>query len=118
MKRLTKKLQNNLNEQNKFGLKAASELGQRIIDRALWCEETGRKLPFLIAKFETLKYKVQLHYLGKLGEHLEFTLVDLHCPYVGGAHGYPKLFLGDTEAFSMELVRELEYIDSIHSPRA
>lgn len=118
MKRLTKEeVQNFLNEQKEYGLKAASELGQRIIDRAIWCEEKGRELPFLIAKFETLKYKVQLYYLGRLGENMEFTLVDLHS-LEGGAHGYPKLFFGDKNAFTMELVRELGYIDSLHTPRA
>lgn len=103
-------------EQKGLGLLAAEELGQKIIDRAQWCEDTGRKLPFLIAKFKTLKYDVQLHFVGRLGDNMEFTLVDLHSPE-GGAHGYPKLFFGDTGAFCMEIIRELSYIDSLHSKR-
>ena len=106
------------NNQKKSGLAASAELGQRIIDRAKWCEETGRELPFLIADIETLRCHVQLTYVGTFGDTMSFSLVDLYDPYGRGTHGYPKVFFGDTSAFFMDIVRELEYIYGLHDHNA
>ena len=101
------------NEQVNWGLNGATELGQCIIDRAKWCEETGREHPFLIAEIKTHSYHIQLTYTGLLGDLMSFSLVDLYSPE-GGSHGYPKLFFGDTRAFFMEIIRELNYITELH----
>lgn len=101
--------------QKEAGLSAATELGQRIIDRALWCEECKTELPFLIADFKTIRCHVQLVYKGKIGgDSMTFALVDLHDPDYG-VHGYLKEYFGDTGAFFMELIRELSYIYSLHT---
>ncbi len=103
-----------LNNQKENGLNAAAILGQSIIDRAEWCEETGRRRPFLIADIKTLLFHVQLTYVGRFGDLMSFSLVDLYSPE-GGTHGYPKTYFGDTEAFFLEIIRELNYIAEIHS---
>ena len=100
-------------EQKESGLKAAVELGQRIIDRAEWCRKTEKKLPFLVADFKTLGLHVRLLYKGMLGEEMTFSLVDMQDPDYG-VHGYIKAYLGDTGAFVMELIREMAYIYSLH----
>ena len=107
-----------LNNQNEQQLVFAAELGQSIIDRAEWWEETGEKRPFLIADIKTLLYHVQLNYIGRCGDYMTFSLVDLCDPYSGGTHGYPKVYNGNTGAFFMEIVRELEYIRSVHHDNA
>ena len=99
--------------QKEEGLSAAAELGQRIIDRAKWCKETERELPFLIADFKTLGLHVKLVYKGEVGDVMTFSLIDMHDPY-SGVHGYLKTYLGDTGAFVMELIREMAWIYSLH----
>ena len=101
--------------QKEGGLEAVVELGQRIIDRAKWCEETEAKLPFLIADFESLRFHVKLVYKGVFDNTMTFVLLDMLDPYYG-VHGYIKEYYGDTEAFFMELIREMAYIYSLHFP--
>jgi len=102
------------NNQNEYVFDAATKLGERIIDRAKWCEQTGKKLPFPIVDIDTLTYHAQLLYLGMDDDSMKFSLVDLHDPDVCGRHCYPKYYLGDTRAFFNEIVRELEWIYCIH----
>lgn len=100
-------------KQKEYGLIAAEELGQRIIYRAKHFEEAGGEFPFLIAEINTLREKVQLQYIGRLGDSMTFSLVDIHSPE-GGCHGYPHTYLGDAGAFFMALVSEMRWIDSLH----
>jgi len=104
---------NRFHNQKKDGLATAAKLGQRIIDRAIWCEKTKTELPFLIADFRTLRFHVKLIYKGMLGDIMTFALVDMHDPEYG-VHDYLKLYLGDTGAFFLELVREMGYIYCLH----
>lgn len=106
-------LDKRLSKQANWALGGAAELGQCIIDRAKWCDKNGLRYPFLIADIKTLRYHIQLTYTGLLGDIMSFSLVDLDSPE-GGSHGYPKLFFGDTRAFFMEIIRELNYITELH----
>ena len=102
-----------LNNQKEYGFAVSAILGQSIIERAKECEKKEGELPYLIADIKTLRYHVQLTYTGLLGDLPSFSLVDLNSPE-GGSHGYPKVFFGDTVAFVMEIIRELNYITVLH----
>ena len=102
---------------NKYGRLAAAELGQKIVDRARRAKLERNNVPFLIWELKTIRYTIQLNYIGGFaGDTMDFSLVDIHSPY-GGSHGYPILYMGDAEAFGMDIIRELNYIDSLHWER-
>ena len=99
--------------QKKCGRLAAAELGQKIVDRAQTLAIDCGNVPYKLWEFKTLRYTAQLNFIGLLGEYLNFSLVDTHSPE-GGSHGYPILYMGDAEALGMDIIRELNYIDSLH----
>lgn len=114
MKTMTKKM---FTRQKKYGQLAAAELGQKFVDRAKEVKFEGERAPHLIWELKTMRYTVQLNYIGGFaGDIMDFSLVDIHSPY-GGSHGYPILYMGDAEAFGMDIIRELNYIDSLHWKR-
>lgn len=99
--------------QKEGGLNAAAELGLRIIDRAKWCEETERDLPYLIADYKSRRFHVRFEYEVGVGDSMSFSLVDLEDPDFG-VHRYHIHYMGDTGAFVMELIREMAFIYSLH----
>ena len=61
--------------------------------------------------------EVSFKYCGRLGYNHMFSMIDLHDPYSGKNHGYPKLWEGDVDSFYAEFKRELNYIISIHKDK-
>ena len=95
----------------------AIALVENWVSRAEKWLEKGIKAPITVMEFNTCKYHVQLNVLGKFDGGLFFSLVDLHDPWNGEPHGYPKLYDGDAEMFYLEIMRELSWIDEIHTTK-
>ena len=103
-----------IEKQKNYGRLAAAELGQKFVDRAQKNAIDCDNVPYTLWELKSLRYTVQLNYIGQLGDYMSFSLVDIHSPE-GGSHGYPILYFGDSEAFGMDIIRELNYIDCIHT---
>ena len=81
-------------------------------------ERNGYPMPMGLDSFKFPFGEVQLNYCG----NGLFSLLDLKDPYSGMPHGYPKLIQDysdnegklKVEAFCQEILRECDYIRSIH----
>lgn len=100
-----------------FEKKGAAALVEKWVSRAEKWLEKGIPTPANVMTFKTVHYDVQLNVVGKFGGELLFSLVDLHDPWNGEPHGYPKPYDGDAEMFYLEIMRELNWIDEIHTTK-
>ena len=115
MRKIRKKeLKRMITQQKKNGRYAVAELGHKIIDRAKRLGVECDNVPYLLWKFETLRYKVYLNLTDYLREDcMLFTLFDSR-RRKGDSLNYTILYIGDAEAFGMEILRILNDIDSLH----
>lgn len=94
-------------EMNTYRNEAACELFKSITDLAINAYDGN---PVKVMEFKMPFGTVQLNFIGDFGTMKTFTLVD-----VNDKHGYPKeLIDGDYESFYLEILRELNYIRTIH----
>lgn len=105
------------NDMLDFEKKGAAALVEKWVSRAEKWLEKGIKTPISVMEFNTCKYQVQLNVIGKFCGELLFSLVDLHDPWNGEPHGYPKPYNGNAEMFYLEIMRELSWIDDIHTTK-
>ena len=114
MKTTKTELKQMITEQKNNGRLAVVELGQKIVDRAKRFGVECDNVPYLLWKFETLRYKVYLNLTDYLGEDcMLFTLFDSR-RRKGDSLNYTILYMGDAEALGMEILRVLNDIDSLH----
>ena len=95
---------------------------KREIEKAISYNEIANLENFALFNTKPAKgVEVQFKYCGTVKfvghekpSHM-FAMIDLHDPYYGRSHGYPKYYDGDIDAFYAEFQRELNYIVGIHN---